>query len=119
MARKKKTAPIESPATPQVQGPEMDETLDVKVTVASEPLIRVSADGLYEKYQVSRTDGQDHAGGRHFGCRLFVLDLTHDADARKAVEMYASLCGVRRPQLASDLRALVQEINQREERGND
>lgn len=61
-------------------------------------------EGLYKKYFVDRLDGQDLDGGKHFGCFLFVFDLTHDAHARKALAYYAEICEVDRPELARDLK---------------
>jgi hypothetical protein len=41
--------------------------------------------GLYDKFNVSRTDGKSAPGEKHAGCRHFVLDLTHDPHARPAL----------------------------------
>lgn len=45
--------------------------------------------GLYNKFDISRTDGQSDVGNKHFGCEYFVLDLTHDEHAIPALEAYA------------------------------
>ena len=47
--------------------------------------------GLYSegKFIVSRRDGTDQEGGKHDGCRYFVLDLTHDPHAAPALRSYA------------------------------
>lgn len=45
--------------------------------------------GLCEKYVVTRTDGSSEPGGKHHGCRYFVLDLTHDPIGRRAARLYA------------------------------
>lgn len=61
------------------------------------------------KYNVSRTDGSDQPGGKHHGCEHFVLDVTHDLHARRALLAYATsaeLDGYE--QLAADLRAMVE-----------
>jgi hypothetical protein len=42
--------------------------------------------GLYEKYEVFRTDPE--AQKRHERCAYFVLDLTHDPIALKAIQTY-------------------------------
>jgi hypothetical protein len=59
--------------------------------------------GLGTKYNVQRVDGTDRTGGKHDGCRLLVLDLTHDSDARAVARIYATRVGTRRPVLARDL----------------
>lgn len=59
--------------------------------------------GLYRKYDVRRVDGTDQPGGKHDGCDLFVLDLTHDEHARYAAWMYALSCQREFPELAADL----------------
>ncbi len=61
--------------------------------------------GLFRKFNVSRTDGSDVAGGKHFGCRYFVLDLTHDQHAPAAMRAYAKACAPTHPKLAADLAA--------------
>jgi len=61
--------------------------------------------GLYNKYDiVHRADGSSEPGGKHSGCRYFVLDLTHDEFARPALLAYADACEARFPLLAADLR---------------
>lgn len=62
--------------------------------------------GLYNKFNVTRTDGP---GGKHDGCRYFVLDLNHDPFARAALIAYADACEGRCPELAADLRAAANE----------
>lgn len=60
------------------------------------------------KYEVRRTDGTDAPGGKHHGCALFVLDLTHDRAARAALRAYIDSC--RRSgyfQLAEDLSTML------------
>jgi hypothetical protein len=49
--------------------------------------------GLYEKFTVSRTDGQSAPGQKHDGCEYFVLDLSHDPHAIPALLAYAKSCG--------------------------
>ncbi len=46
-------------------------------------------EGIYQKYEVRRTDGADQPGGPHEGCEYLVLDLTHDPSARFAARIYA------------------------------
>jgi len=50
------------------------------------------AQGLIGKFNVSRVDGSDAPGGRHEGCRYFVLDMTHDKHAIPALRAYAESC---------------------------
>ena len=45
--------------------------------------------GLYEKYIVRRADNKDMPGQKHYGCRYFVLDMTHDVHAIPALWAYA------------------------------
>lgn len=46
-------------------------------------------EGLIHKYDVRRVDGTDQPGGKHEECRLFVLDIDHDPNARRALMVYA------------------------------
>lgn len=64
--------------------------------------------GLYDKYEVRRTDGSSEPGCRHDGCRYFVLDLTHDQHAKPALLAYAASCEASFPLLARDLAALAE-----------
>ena len=60
--------------------------------------------GLYPKFIVSRTDGQDQMPGhKHYKCRYFVLDLDHDPYAEAAIKAYAKACDKEYPELARDL----------------
>lgn len=59
--------------------------------------------GLYEKFQVRRTDGASEPGCKHEGCEYFVLDLTHDDYALPALMAYRKACRHKFPQLADDL----------------
>lgn len=59
--------------------------------------------GMFEKFRVQRLDGSDCGGGKHYGCRYFVLDLTHDQHAPAAMHAYAGSCAVSHPQLAADI----------------
>jgi hypothetical protein len=62
------------------------------------------AEGVYHKFNVSRTDGADQPGGKHDGCWYFVLDPTHDLQARVALGIYAELARQNhREPLADDL----------------
>lgn len=63
--------------------------------------------GLYGKYIVKRADGSDEPGGKHHGCQLFVLDLTHDPCARDAALVYANI--TENKALADDLRQAVEQ----------
>lgn len=61
------------------------------------------AQGLFQKFTVTRTDGSDLPGGKHHGCEYFVLDLGCDPHAIPALEAYAKSCENTHPALASDL----------------
>ncbi|MFZ2586686.1 MAG: SUMF1/EgtB/PvdO family nonheme iron enzyme [Alphaproteobacteria bacterium] len=63
--------------------------------------------GLYHKFNISRTDGTDAPGGKHFGDEYFVLNLTTDKHTIPAIAAYAESCAAEYPLLASDLRAKV------------
>lgn len=59
--------------------------------------------GLYQKFEVTRTDGSSGRGGRHEHCEYFVLDITHDPFAFPALLAYAAACRAKFPKLADDL----------------
>lgn len=61
--------------------------------------------GFWGKYKVQRVDNSDEIGGKHYGCNLFVLDITHDPVARVAALAYADATD--NDVLASDLRNAV------------
>jgi len=60
--------------------------------------------GLFRKFDVRRVDGSDQPGGKHHGCRYFVLDVDHDQFAAAALTAYAAACQQTHPELARDLR---------------
>ncbi len=60
--------------------------------------------GLFRKFDVRRVDGSDQEGGKHYGCRHFVLDMDHDAHAPAALIAYADSCAESHPELAAQLR---------------
>lgn len=69
------------------------------------------ARGLIGKFNVSRNDGADAPGGRHTGCRYFVLDMTHDRHAAPALRAYAESCEADGYlELGKDLRAAANEL---------
>lgn len=59
--------------------------------------------GLYQKFEVYRTDRRDEIGFKHHGCEYFVLDITHDQFAKAALAAYAEACRATHPQLAEDI----------------
>ena len=61
--------------------------------------------GLFRKFDVRRVDGSDQPGGKHHGCRYFVLDVDHDPRAHAALTAYAAACESSHPKLAADLRS--------------
>lgn len=63
--------------------------------------------GVYNKYDLRRTDGRDQPGDKHEGCAYFVLDITHDPHAVPALRAYAESCRITHPQLAIDIWATV------------
>ena len=71
--------------------------------------------GLYEKFLIERTDGRSDLGEKHYGCKYFVLDLTHDQHAIPALNAYAESCATEYPALAADLLRKKGEMIQRRE----
>ncbi len=65
--------------------------------------------GLYQKFNVERTDEASRA--RHPDCAYFVLDLTHDPHARPALVAYIHSCRYAFPELAADLSALLDRLD--------
>jgi len=63
--------------------------------------------GIYNKFDVRRTDGSDEPGGKHHGDKLFVLNITTDKFAATAALAYAKACAKEYPVLAADLRSMV------------
>lgn len=63
------------------------------------------AQGLFRKFNVSRVDGSDAAGGKHHGCEYFVLDVDHDVHAPAALRAYAQACKDTHPVLSQELAA--------------
>ena len=61
--------------------------------------------GLYQKFSVERTDGSSAPGGKHHGCRHFVLDVDHDPAAKAALTAYAAAVAPTHPKLARDIRS--------------
>jgi hypothetical protein len=59
--------------------------------------------GLFHKFDIRRVDGSDRPGGKHYGCRYYVLDLTHDQHAPAAMRAYAAACRSTHPLLADDI----------------
>lgn len=65
--------------------------------------------GLFRKFEVRRTDGSDQPGGKHEGCRYFVLDMDCDPHARAALKAYAESCRESHPKLSAELLLLAYE----------
>lgn len=59
--------------------------------------------GLLNKFVVTRTDGSSEPGGKHEGCRYFVLDIDHDPHALAALVAYAYSCRDTHPELSDDI----------------
>lgn len=63
-----------------------------------------------EQFKVERDaarDGSSEPGGKHEGCRYYVLDIDHDPFAIPALAGYANACEKDFPLLAEDLRRIV------------
>ena len=65
--------------------------------------------GLFKKFNLTRVDGSDAPGRKHFECDYFVLDLTHDPHALPALRAYADSCRAEYPLLADDLDARAEK----------
>lgn len=73
----------------------------------------MSTDGpLFDKFQVTRTDGTSEPGEKHDGCSYFVLDLTHDPYAPAALRRYAIACRRTHPQLSGALMRRAAQAHQ-------
>ena len=59
--------------------------------------------GMFRKFDVRRVDGSDAPGGKHHGCRYFVLDLDHDVHAQAAMTAYGISCAETHPELSADI----------------
>lgn len=59
--------------------------------------------GVFRKFDVRRVDGSDAPGGKHHGCRYFVLDIDHDEFVPAALRAYAEKCAPTHPHLAAEL----------------
>ena len=66
--------------------------------------------GIYQKYNVTRTDGSSGPGGKHEHCHYWVLDLIHDKHAAPALRAYAESCEKEYPVLAYELRVIAEEM---------
>lgn len=73
--------------------------------------------GIYHKFNVTRTDGSSSPGGKHENCAYFVLDLTHDPHALKALEAYIASCRIEYPFLARNLECMLDESQILQESG--
>lgn len=59
--------------------------------------------GWHEKFHVTRRDGESAPGGKHRDCEYFVLDLTHDEAAIRALAAYAVAVHKAKPALSVDI----------------
>lgn len=66
--------------------------------------------GLHSKYTVTRSDGRSAPGQKHERCQYFVLDLNHDPFAIAALQAYMEACKPTMPELAADIKHLVNEV---------
>lgn len=67
--------------------------------------------GLYDKFDVRRTDGRDAPGDKHHDCPYLVMDLLHDPHGRVAGRAYAdSAEGDGYYAMAMGIRDLIQNI---------
>ena len=66
--------------------------------------------GMYDKFLVARNDHKDELGQKHYGCKYFVLDLTHDKYAMAAMLAYAKACRKEYPSLADDIEKMYENV---------
>ena len=66
--------------------------------------------GIYDKFHVSRTDGDPT--GKHANCGYFVLDPAHDPAAFAALECYIAAAWDERPELVGDISTWLETIQQ-------
>lgn len=59
--------------------------------------------GVFRKFYVRRTDGSSDPGGKHYGCKYFVLDVEHDRYAKAALAAYSRSCKDTHPELSKDI----------------
>lgn len=64
-------------------------------------------EGIYQKFLVYRTDRKDAINEKHFGCKYFVLDLTHDEFAPDALIAYAEACKTKLPELSKSIKRMI------------
>lgn len=77
----------------------------MNVTKKRDPGTPAEQQGVFHKFDVRRVDGSDQPGGKHHGCRYFVLDLDHDPHAAAAMAAYAQDCKATHPTLSAELSA--------------
>lgn len=68
--------------------------------------------GLYEKFNVSRTDGRSAPGEKYFGCDYFVVDINCDKFAAFVLAIYSRVCKEEYPLLAEDLEKTLEEMSE-------
>lgn len=59
--------------------------------------------GLYDKFRITRRDKRDQIGGDRMNADYFVLDLTYDPFAKKALLAYALACAAEYPELSNQI----------------
>lgn len=69
--------------------------------------------GMFRKFEVRRVDGSDKPGGKHHGCRYFVLDLDHDPHAAAAMAAYGEACKGTHPALSAEISAEYPQFSPR------
>lgn len=73
--------------------------------MGGEPGCDQKGKGIYEKYYVTRADEGDRPNHKHYGCKYFVLDLTHDRFVPETIRTYGRLArAAGYGPLASDLK---------------
>jgi hypothetical protein len=97
-------AAVEAAPAPQ-EGALPDGWLAEAAFPKRDPTRTAEQQGLFQKFDVRRTDGSSEPGGKHHGCRYFVLDMNHDPHAGLALMAYAASCKDTHPQLSADLLA--------------
>jgi len=63
--------------------------------------------GIFNKFNVTRTDGRDTPGEKHEGDQYFVLNITTDPYAIPALAAYADACQSEYTVLATDIQRMI------------
>jgi hypothetical protein len=103
------TVGVECPAPSRLNSQNAFSNLKESTMNAPETTLSKEQRGLYDKFNVSRTDGSSDPGGKHEHDEHFVLNLTTDKHAIPAITAYIESCADEYPVLAADLKVKIAE----------